>query len=128
MPRVSGEAAEVARAEAQAVLSMVSDEGRRLTLADVVAAIDERVSEGVDADAPAEPLEPGVAPGPAGAVTPVQGTRSAIAKGGPGDPESITRARIRMQPGDDSFHASETLCVGAHNNTIIVFYRRVHSQ
>ena len=48
--RVSGEAAEVARAEAQAVLAMVVDEGRRLKLADVVAAIDEGEIDGADAD------------------------------------------------------------------------------
>ena len=39
--RVTGEAAEVARAEAQAVLAMVQDEERRGRLADLVAAIDE---------------------------------------------------------------------------------------
>src|SRR3954454_9979067 len=55
--RVAGEAAEVARAEAQAVLSMVVDEGRRARLADVVAAVDEGRVEGPDADALSELLE-----------------------------------------------------------------------
>ena len=57
MPKVSGEAQEVARAEAQAVLSMVVDEGRRARLADVVAAVDEGRVEGPDADALSELLE-----------------------------------------------------------------------
>jgi hypothetical protein len=63
MPRVSGEAQEVARAEAQAVLAMVVDEGRRLKLADLVAAVDEGVVEGADADALAELLELGLSTG-----------------------------------------------------------------
>ena len=63
MPRVSGEAQEVARAEAQAVLSMVVDEGRRAKLADLVAAVDEGVVEGPDADALAELLELGLQTG-----------------------------------------------------------------
>jgi len=61
--KVSGEAQEVARAEAQAVLAMVVDEGRRAKLADVVAAVDEGVVEGVDADALAELLELGLSTG-----------------------------------------------------------------
>src|SRR5262249_59539573 len=61
--RVTGEAQEVARAEAQAVLSMVVDEGRRARLADVVAAVDEGVVEGADADALAEVLELGLQTG-----------------------------------------------------------------
>ena len=63
MPRVAGEAQEVARAEAQAVLAMVQDEGRRAKLADVVAAVDEGVVEGADADALAELLELGLSTG-----------------------------------------------------------------
>ena len=63
MPKVSGEAQEVARAEAQAVLSMVVDEGRRAKLADVVAAVDEGIVEGADADALAELLELGLSTG-----------------------------------------------------------------
>jgi len=49
--RVSGEAAEVASAEAQAVLAMVHDEDRRGRLADVVAAIADGEVAGPDADA-----------------------------------------------------------------------------
>jgi hypothetical protein len=61
--RVSGDAAEVARAEAQAVLAMVQDHGRRARLADVVAAVDEgRIGED-DADALAEVLELGLQTG-----------------------------------------------------------------
>jgi hypothetical protein len=63
MPKVSGEAQEVARAEAQAVLAMVVDEGRRAKLADLVAAVDEGVVEGPDADALAELLELGLQTG-----------------------------------------------------------------
>jgi hypothetical protein len=63
MPRVTGEAQEVARAEAQAVLAMVVDEGRRAKLADLVAAVDEGVVEGPDADALAELLELGLQTG-----------------------------------------------------------------
>ena len=44
--RVSGDAAEVARAEAQAVLAMVQDEERRGRLADVVAAVDDGEVDG----------------------------------------------------------------------------------
>jgi hypothetical protein len=60
---VRGEAQEVARAEAQAVLALVQDETRRAKLADVVAAVDEGVVDGVDADALAELLELGLATG-----------------------------------------------------------------
>jgi hypothetical protein len=63
MPKVSGEAQEVARAEAQAVLAMVQDERKRAKLADVVAAVDEGVVEGTDADALAELLELGLTTG-----------------------------------------------------------------
>jgi hypothetical protein len=63
MSRISGEAQEVARAEAQAVLAMVQDEGRRAKLADVVAAVDEGIVEGADADALAELLELGLQTG-----------------------------------------------------------------
>ena len=61
--RVTGEAAEVARAEAQAVLAMVQDEGRRARLADVVAAVDEGEVAGADADALGELLELGLQTG-----------------------------------------------------------------
>jgi hypothetical protein len=55
--RVAGEAAQVARAEAQAVLAMVRDETRRTRLADVVAAVDDGELDGDDADALAEVLD-----------------------------------------------------------------------
>ena len=61
--RVTGEAAEVARAEAQAVLAMVQDEGRRARLADVVAAVDEGEVAGADADALGKLLELGLQTG-----------------------------------------------------------------
>jgi len=61
--RVTGEAAEVARAEAQAVLAMVQGEGRRSRLADVVAAVDEGEVAGADADALGELLELGLQTG-----------------------------------------------------------------
>ena len=60
---MSGDAAEVARAEAQAVLAMVQDEGRRLRLADLVAAVDEGLLGEDDADALAELLELGLQSG-----------------------------------------------------------------
>jgi hypothetical protein len=60
---VTGEAAEVARAEAQAVLAMVQDERRRARLADVVAAVDEGELAGDDADALGELLELGLQTG-----------------------------------------------------------------
>jgi hypothetical protein len=76
--RVTGEAAEVARAEAQAVLAMVVDEGRRLKLADVVAAIDEGAVDGVDADALAELLELGLSTGRVRAVYGPEGEQAAL--------------------------------------------------
>jgi len=54
---VRGEAAEVASAEARAVLSMVQDEERRGKLADLVAAIEDGEVEGADAQALEEVLE-----------------------------------------------------------------------
>ena len=49
--------------ESDELLSMVVDEGRRAKLADVVAAVDEGVVEGPDADALAELLELGLSTG-----------------------------------------------------------------
>ena len=77
--RISGEAAEVARAEAQAVLSMVQDETRRLRLADVVAAVDGGEVEGADADALAELLELGLATGRVRAIYGPEGEQAALA-------------------------------------------------
>jgi hypothetical protein len=61
--RVGGEAAEIARAEAQAVLALVADERRRGRLADLVAAVDDGEVDGDDADALAELLELGLQTG-----------------------------------------------------------------
>jgi hypothetical protein len=77
--RVSGEAADVARAEAQAVLSMVQDESRRLRLADVVAAVDGGEVEGADADALAELLELGLSTGRVRAIYGPEGEQAALA-------------------------------------------------
>ena len=77
--KVTGDAAEVARAEAQAVLAMVVDEERRLKLADVVAAIDDGEVDGVDADALAELLELGLSSGRVRAVYGPEGETAALA-------------------------------------------------
>jgi hypothetical protein len=77
--RVSGEAAEVASAEAQAVLAMVQDEERRGRLADVVAAIADGEVSGQDADALAELLELGLQTGRVRAVYGPEGEQAALA-------------------------------------------------
>ncbi len=77
--RVSGEAAEVARAEAQAVLAMVQDEERRARLADVVAAIGDGEVTGDDADALAELLELGLQTGRVRAVYGPEGEQATLA-------------------------------------------------
>jgi len=77
--KVSGEAQEVARAEAQAVLSLVQDEGRRSRLAGVVAAVDEGLVEGPDADALAELLELGLQTGRVRALYGPGGEQAALA-------------------------------------------------
>jgi hypothetical protein len=77
--RVSGEAAEVARAEAQAVLAMVQDETRRGRLADVVAALEGGEIEGDDADALAELLELGLQTGRVRSVYGPEGEQAALA-------------------------------------------------
>jgi hypothetical protein len=61
--RLRGEAREIALAEAQAVLTMVSDEERRARLAALVAAANEGEVEGPDADALEELLELGLQTG-----------------------------------------------------------------
>jgi hypothetical protein len=61
--RVAGDAAEVARAEAQAVLAMVQDEGRRGRLGDLLAALDEGEVGGDDAGPLEELLELGLQTG-----------------------------------------------------------------
>jgi len=60
---VSGEAAEVARGEAQAVLALVRDDERRGRLADLVAAVGEGELAGDEAEALAELLELGLQTG-----------------------------------------------------------------
>jgi len=77
--RVSGEAAEVARAEAQAVLAMVQDETRRGRLADIVAAVDEGEVSGDDADALAELLELGLQTGRVRSIYGPDGEQAALA-------------------------------------------------
>ncbi len=77
--RVSGEAAEVARAEAQAVLSMVQDGDRRARLADVIAAIDEGELAGRDADALGELLELGLQTGRIRSIYGPEGEQGALA-------------------------------------------------
>jgi hypothetical protein len=76
--RVSGEAAEVASAEAQAVLAMVQDENRRGRLADVVAAIADGEVTGQDADALAELLELGLQTGRIRGVYGPEGEQAAL--------------------------------------------------
>jgi hypothetical protein len=61
--RLHGEAAEVARGEAQAVLAMVQDEERRGRLADLIAAIEDGAVAGDDAQALEELLELGLGSG-----------------------------------------------------------------
>jgi hypothetical protein len=60
---LKGEAREVALAEAQAVLALVQDERRRARLAALVAAADEGMVEGDDAEALEELLELGLQTG-----------------------------------------------------------------
>ena len=77
--RVRGEAAEIARAEAQAVLALVADEGRRGRLADLVAAVDDGEVDGADADALAELLELGLQTGRLRAQYGPEGEQAALA-------------------------------------------------
>ena len=77
--RVGGEAAEIARAEAQAVLALVADERRRGRLADLVAAVDDGEVDGDDADALAELLELGLQTGRLRAQYGPEGEQAALA-------------------------------------------------
>ena len=77
--RVGGEAAEIARAEAQAVLALVADERRRGRLADLVAAVDDGQVDGDDADALAELLELGLQTGRLRAEYGPEGEQAALA-------------------------------------------------
>src|SRR5436309_9728081 len=75
---VRGEAAEVASAEAQAILAMVQDEERRGKLADLVAAIGEGEVEGDDAQALEEVLELGLQTGRVRALYGPEGETAAL--------------------------------------------------
>jgi hypothetical protein len=76
---VRGEAAEVASAEARAVLSMVQDEERRGKLADLVAAIEDGEVEGDDAQALEEVLELALQTGRVRALYGPEGETAALA-------------------------------------------------
>ncbi len=76
--RLSEEAREVALAEAQAVLAMVHDEGRRDRLAALVADVDEGEVEGASADALEELLELGLATGRLRALYGPDGEQAAL--------------------------------------------------
>jgi hypothetical protein len=84
---VRGEAAEVARAETQAVLSMLVDEERRARLADVVAALDGGSVGGDEAEALAELLELGLTTGRVRALY------------GPGGEQAVRSLYRRLPPG-----------------------------
>lgn len=77
--RVRGEAAEVSRAEAQAVMAMLSDGQRRSRLADLVAAVDEGRVEGDDAAALGELLELGLQTGRLRSLYGPEGEQAALA-------------------------------------------------
>ena len=77
--RVRGEAAEVSRAEAQAVMAMLSDGQRRARLADVVAAVDDGRLEGEDAAALGELLELGLQTGRLRSIYGPDGEQAALA-------------------------------------------------
>jgi hypothetical protein len=76
---VSGDAAEVARAEAQAVLARVHDERRRARLANLVAAVDEGVIGEGDAGPLAELLELGLTSGRIRSVYGPEGEQAILA-------------------------------------------------
>src|SRR5260221_53463 len=76
--RVRGEAAEGARAAAQAWVAMVSDESGRVRLAALVAAVDEGVVEGDDAVALGELLELGLQSGRLRSVYGPEGEQAAL--------------------------------------------------
>jgi hypothetical protein len=77
--RVGGDAAEVARAEAQAVLAMVQDEGRRLRLADLLAALDDGEVGEDDAGPLEELLELGLQTGRIRSLYGPEGEQAALA-------------------------------------------------
>ena len=75
---LQGEAAEVVLGEAQAVLAMVQDEGRRARLADLIAAVADGEVGDDDADALAELLELGLHTGRVRAVYGPGGEQAAL--------------------------------------------------
>jgi hypothetical protein len=76
--KLHGEAAEVALAEAQAVLALVHDEERRGRLADLIAAVGDGGVEGADAEALEEVLELGLQTGRVRAIYGPDGERAAL--------------------------------------------------
>jgi hypothetical protein len=76
--KVSGDAAEVARAEAQAVLAIVQDEDRRARLADLVAAVDDGEIHEDDAGPLAELLELGLQTGRIRSIYGPEGEQAAL--------------------------------------------------
>jgi hypothetical protein len=76
---VRGEAAEVASAEARAVLALVQDEERRGKLADLVAALEDGEVDGDDAQALEELLELGLQTGRVRALYGPEGETAALA-------------------------------------------------
>jgi hypothetical protein len=76
--RLGGEAAEVALAEAQAVLALVHDDERRGRLADLIAAVGDGGVDGTDADALQEVLELGLQTGRVRAIYGPAGEQAAL--------------------------------------------------
>ena len=76
--KLRGEAAEVALAEAQAVLALVHDEERRGRLTDLIAAVEDGAVEDADADALEEVLELGLQTGRVRAIYGPEGEQAAL--------------------------------------------------
>jgi hypothetical protein len=76
--KLRDEAAEVALAEAQAVLALVHDEERRGRLADLIAAVGEGAVDGADAEALEEVLELGLQTGRVRAIYGPEGEQAAL--------------------------------------------------
>ncbi len=76
--KVAGEAAEVASAEARAVLAMVQDEERRGRLADLIAAVEDGEVEGDEEQALEEVLELGLQSGRLRALYGPEGEQAAL--------------------------------------------------
>ena len=78
MIALSGEAQEVARAEAQAVLAHVQDDERRARLADLLAAVEDGEVDGDEAQALEEVLELGLQTGRVRALYGPEGEQAAL--------------------------------------------------